>query len=246
MAEENLENKPDIPAASKTKGLSKLELSPSVAILAAGALIAGSIIFIHFMPTQPVVAEGNNSLPPSVDITKPSADDHIIGSPDAPIVLVEYSDFQCPYCNMVYPTLKRLTQESGGQIAWVYRQLPLESIHPQARPAALASECIAEQLGNDGFWKFADTVFANQSKMSPAYYTQLAAQFGADSVKFASCVSSQKYASKIDAQASEAEQNGGTGTPFTVVVGKGLEVPVSGALPYAQFAAVIKAINERQ
>lgn len=91
-------------------------------------------------------------------IRPPSASDHIIGSPTAPIVLVEYSDFQCPYCQLIHPSLEKLVSESNGQIAWVYRNFPLYQIHPQATPAANAAECIAEQLGNDGFWKFANTL----------------------------------------------------------------------------------------
>jgi len=93
-------------------------------------------------------------------IRKPSESDHIIGSPTAPIVLVEYSDFQCPFCQMIHPSLQQLVSESNGKIAWVYRHFPLYQIHPQATPAANAAECIAEQLGNDGFWKFANTLLA--------------------------------------------------------------------------------------
>ncbi|HVV38744.1 MAG TPA: thioredoxin domain-containing protein [Candidatus Paceibacterota bacterium] len=223
----------------------KFELSPSVAILISGLLIAGSILFINTHPAQPAVAE-NNQLPANANVPAPTASDHIVGSPSAPIVLVEYSDFQCPYCAMVYPTLKRIVSESQGQIAWIYREYPLVSIHPQAKPAALAAECITEQLGNDGFWKFADTIFNDQSKMAPAYYAQLAAQMGADSTKFAACVSSEKYQSVLDQGTQEAESNGGNGTPFTVVVGNGVQVPVSGAQPYANFMAVINAIKARQ
>lgn len=224
----------------------KFEISPPLAILASGILIAGSILFVNLHPAQPVVGGDANELPANVNISIPSASDHRLGSPDAPIVLVEYSDFQCPYCKTVHPTLKRLVSESNGQVAWVYRHLPLTSIHSEARPAALAAECIAEQLGNDGFWKFADAIFNDQSKMSSAYYAQLAAQFGADKAIFASCVSSEKYASKIDAESLEAQANGGTGTPYTVIVGEGVQVPLSGAQPYANFKAVIDAIATRQ
>lgn len=92
-------------------------------------------------------------------IRPPSASDHLIGSPDAPIVLVEYSDFECPYCKMIHPTLAQIVSESNGKIAWAYRNFPLYQIHPQATPAANAAECIAAQLGNDAFWKFANTIF---------------------------------------------------------------------------------------
>ncbi len=167
-------------------------------------------------------------------------------TPTAPLVLVEYSDFQCPYCQMIYPTLQKIVSESNGQIAWVMRNYPLTSIHPQARPGALAAECVAEQLGNDGFWKFADTVFANQAKLSPAYYIEVAKGLGVNEATFNSCVATEKYAAKIDAESADAEASGGNGTPFTIVAGHGTQVPVSGALPYAQIMSVINAVKARQ
>lgn len=94
-----------------------------------------------------------------LSIRPPSADDHIIGSPTAPIVLVEYSDFQCPFCKMIHPSLKQIVSESNGQIAWVYRDFPLYQIHPEAENSANAAECIAALKGNDAFWKFGDAIF---------------------------------------------------------------------------------------
>jgi protein-disulfide isomerase len=226
------------------------ELSPSLAIIVAGVIIAAAILLTNFTqgagPTTAGQQQAEQAAYPNADVSAPSESDHIVGSPQAPIVLVEYSDFQCPYCSRVHPTLKRIVSESNGQIAWVYRQQPLESLHPEARPAALASECIAEQLGNDGFWKFADTIFGDQSKMSPSYYEQLAVSFGVDKTKYQSCVASGKYNSKIDAQSQEANDNGGTGTPFTVVWGNGKQVAVVGAVPYATFMSVINQVRGRQ
>src|SRR6185295_1812236 len=128
----------------------------------------------------------------AANVPAPSASDFIVGSPNAPIVLVDYSDFQCPFCSMIYPTLKKITSESNGQIAWVMREYPLYQIHPQALPAANAAECIADQLGNNGFWKFADTVFADQSKLNDGYYLQLAQLLGANVTTFNACVAANK------------------------------------------------------
>lgn len=220
----------------------KFELSPSIAILIAGVLIAGSIIFVNAGPVQPSVAAVGEPTA-ETDVTPPGSSDHWFGSPEAPIVLVEYSDFECPYCAMVHPTLKRIVEESNGEVAWVYRHLPLTSLHPEAMPAALASECIAEQLGSTGFWAFADAMFADQKSMSATRYAALAGELGADQVAFNACMQSEKHLSKIEAQAREAQSNGGTGTPFTVVVTSDTQMPVSGALPYAQFKAVINALR---
>jgi protein-disulfide isomerase len=147
---------------------------------------------------------------------------------------------------MVYPTIKRLVSESNGQIAWVMRNLPLDSIHPEARPAALAAECIAEQKGNDGWWQFADDIFSDQSNLGTARYLAEAQKAGVDMAQYLSCVSSKKYDKKLDEQSAEGQVAGASGTPYTVVYGHGAQVPLSGALPYAQFAAVIKAVQARQ
>ena len=223
---------------SETK---KIEITPSVSILIAGVLIAGAILFTS---NKAPAVEGDAPTA-AAEVRPPSATDHLRGSADAPIVLVEYSDFQCPYCNVIHPTLKKIVEESNGQIAWVYRQLPLTSIHPEAQPAAEASECVAEQLGSGGFWQFADILFANQAKLGSAYYAEVAKGLGADPAKFAACAASGKYADKIATDTTEAQSNGGSGTPFTVVLntktGKGM--PISGALPYAQIMSVIKSVQ---
>lgn len=223
----------------------KLEFSPSVSILVAGVLIAGAIIFVNLHPAA-AVAEGDGTLPGSTSVPAPTAQDHIKGSPTAPIVLVEYSDFQCPYCSMVYPTIKKIVDESQGQVAWVMRNLPLDSIHPEARPAALAAECIAEQKGNDGWWQFADDIFNDQGNLGTARYLTEAQKIGVNMAQYLSCVSTKKYDKKLDEQSAEGQVAGAQGTPYTVVYGHGAQVPLSGALPYAQFSSVIKAVQARQ
>jgi len=226
----------------------KFELNPSISIIIAGVIIAGAIVFTNMRQSAPAaaVAAGAQAPTAATNVRAPSAQDHIIGSPAAPLVLIEYSDFQCPYCNVVHPTLKRIVEESNGQIAWVYRHLPLESIHPNAKPAAIASECVAEQLGNTGFWEFADIIFGDQSKISPAYFEQVALQLGAQKTAYKSCIASASTATKVDADSNEAQQNGGQGTPYTVLYDKKGQTGVSGALPYGTFISVIKSFRERQ
>ena len=224
----------------------KFEFTTPMAVVLAGVIIAGAILYINAHPSAGVAANNvaaQNQPAANVNVPVPSAQDHIIGSPNAKVVLIEYSDFECPFCNLVYPTLKTIVANSNGQVAWVMRNFPLKSIHPEANPAANAAECIAEQLGSDGWFKFADTVFANQDKMSSAYYAQLAQQFGANMTKYNACFSSSKYQSKIDAETADAENNGGQGTPYTIVYGGGKQTPVSGAQPEANFNSVISSIK---
>ncbi|OGM15088.1 hypothetical protein A3D84_04595 [Candidatus Woesebacteria bacterium RIFCSPHIGHO2_02_FULL_42_20] len=92
-------------------------------------------------------------------LPKLSNNDHVRGSRNAAIKLIEYSDFQCPFCQRFHPTVRQAVSDYGDKIALVYRHFPLDSLHPRARPAALASECIAELGGDEAFWKFVDEVF---------------------------------------------------------------------------------------
>lgn len=102
------------------------------------------------------IASGNIVLAQGLSVTEK---DHVKGNPNAKVTLVEFSDFQCPFCKRFHPTVQQALSEYGDQIRLVYKHFPLDSIHPQARPAAEASECIAEQKGSEGFWQFADAVF---------------------------------------------------------------------------------------
>jgi protein-disulfide isomerase len=231
--------------------LPSFELTPAVSILIAGVVIAGAVLYTgrHSAPTATnPSAAAQQGATVTANIPAPSASDHIIGSPTAPIVLVEYSDFQCPYCQVIYPSLKRIVGESNGDVAWAMREFPLYQIHPQAVPAANAAECIAEQLGSAGYFKYADAVFNNQASLNAAYSASLAKQFGADTTKYNTCISNSTYLSKIQQETADAENSGGNGTPFTVIVNTktGKQYPVSGALPYAQLVSVINQAKASQ
>lgn len=91
-----------------------------------------------------------------------ASDEYIRGNPNAPITIVEFSDLQCPFCKRFHPTVQQALSEYGDQVRWVYKHYPIDQLHPHARPAAEASECIGEQKGADGFWQFIDAVFAVQ------------------------------------------------------------------------------------
>src|SRR3989344_4864332 len=138
-------------------------LSIPVAIVIAGALIAGAV----YMGTsrggtadsqQPQTAEQQQTgnLEQMAAIT---SEDHIRGNPNAEVTIVEYSDYECPFCKSFHPTMQRIVDEYGDKVAWVYRHFPLDSIHSKARPEAVAAECAAELGGNDAFWKFTDRFF---------------------------------------------------------------------------------------
>lgn len=164
--------------------------------------------------------------------------DHIRGDKNAPVTLVEFSDFECPFCARVHPTIKALLEKYAGQIRLVYKHFPLTSIHPQAVPAAEASECAA---GQGKFWEFHDAIFENQSQLSESYYSELASQLGLNKSQFDDCVSSRKYQQLVTDNLNEATKAGARGTPYTVIIdAAGNKTPLSGAVPQSNFEAVIE------
>lgn len=173
---------------------------------------------------------------PSANVPAVSKDDHIRGNANAKITIIEYSDFQCPYCGAFHPTLNKVMAQYKDKVRWVYRHFPL-SFHPNAQPAALASECASEQ---GKFWEFADAMFANQDSLSDDYYKKLATDNKLDLNKFNSCYTSKKYLSKITAQAQAGGAAGVDGTPGTFIIDQnGNATPLKGAVPFESVAAEI-------
>lgn len=168
--------------------------------------------------------------------------DHIQGSKDADVIMVEYSDFECPFCEKFHPTAHQALDEYGDKIAWVYRHYPLETLHPRAYPAAIASECVVQQAGNSGFWTFADMIFSDQEKyLTDDGLREAAVAAGADGATFDSCYSSKATEQAIRDMAAGGDTAGVTGTPATFLVNKKGEVwLIPGALPYESLKASIE------
>jgi protein-disulfide isomerase len=168
-------------------------------------------------------------------------DDHVRGDPDAPVTVIEYSDFECPFCGEFHPTLQRLVAESDD-VRWVYRHFPLPSLHPNAEMAAEASECAAEQ---GAFWAMADAMFESQGLgLSRSRLSILAEEVGLDASRFNECLDSGRYASKVQADAADAEAAGAAGTPFTVILAGGNRDRISGAVPLARISSTIESLRQ--
>lgn len=235
-----------------------------IAVIIAGVLIAGAVIYsggktqngntsgnTANVPKEPIAEEKKGDLEQMAPV---SQKDHIRGNPDAPVKIVEYSDFECPFCKRFQETMKQVMDKYGkdGKVAWVYRHLPLDQLHPvKARKEAVASECAAEIGGNDAFWKYADRFFeltpSNNQTNIDTVLPQIAKEIGLDKEKFASCLASTKYDAHIEEDAQNATATGGNGTPWSIVVAKnGKKYPVSGAQPYDSLRQLIElALQEK-
>ncbi len=134
-----------------------------------------------------------------------------IGPEDAPIVIVEFSDFQCPFCKRFYDeTYQQLLAAYPDKIRFVYRHLPLTSIHPEAFPSAEASMCANEQ---NAFWEYHDKIFENQDKLGGELYTQIASDLNLDTVAFEDCLNTGKYKDLIQQDMDFALNLGVQSTP---------------------------------
>ncbi|HEY6077764.1 MAG TPA: thioredoxin domain-containing protein [Polyangiaceae bacterium] len=159
------------------------------------------------------------------------------GKPNAPVTIVEISDFQCPFCSRVGPTLKQIKDKYGPdkvRIVWKHNPLPF---HKQARPAHEAAATVFALSGSDAFWKFHDNAFANMQALTDENFEKWAAEAGVDRAKFKAAYSAKKYAAKVDEDLAMAKKIGATGTPAFRING----ITLSGAQPLEKFAEVIDA-----
>jgi len=227
--------------------MKNLQYSVPIAIIIAGLVIAGAIYLIgnngdteqlgyQDQQNQDINKDNSNN---ESDVLAASEDDHIRGKKDAPVTIVEYSDFECPYCQSYHPTLKKALEEYPDKVRWVYRHFPLDRIHSQATPAAEASECAAEQ---GKFWEFADTLFSNQGQLGEDFYVQAAQDLNLNTDQFENCVTSRKYKEEVQQDFQSGQEVGVTGTPGSFV--NGIEVR-GGAVSYPQLQTKIEqALSE--
>lgn len=191
--------------------------------------------------------EGGNEVPTTGTIRPVDETDHIRGNPNAPIMIVEYSDFDCPFCKNFHETMNKIMENYGsdGKVAWVYRHFPLEQLHPSAPRIAQASECVAELGGNESFWKFADLVFGERGTNEPtntSRLTEFAVSSGVSGTAFDSCLEDGRTKEAVDADFQDGIAAGAEGTPHTLVLVGGQQGVISGAQPYEYVSNIIDTL----
>lgn len=244
------------------------QLDPKSALLVGlvgGVLTLGTIGFIVLgamtlrggktgsTPYQPVAAAGQPSTPTAPEAPAPSVvegpvppitkDDHVRGS--GSVTMIEYSDYECPFCQRFHPTMLKVMEQYKSKVKWVYRHYPL-SFHENAQKEAEAAECISELGGVNAFWKYTDAIFDRTAGGGTGFPLSglgaLAKELGVNQQKFQTCLDSGKYAGKVAEQMSKGEAAGISGTPGTFVIdAKGQATLVTGAQPFEQVKAAIDA-----
>lgn len=170
--------------------------------------------------------------PEMVRINVEVGDAPFLGPKDAPITIVEFADFQCPYCSMAVPTVQEVMKKYDGKVKLVFKNFPL-SFHAQAMNAAVAADCAKAQ---GKYWEMHDKLFENHAKLDDALYGKLATAIGLDSGKFSACMKDPKIKSHVEAELAYGQSLGINGTPAFYINGVQL---MAGAQPKEEFIKVI-------
>lgn len=199
-----------------------------------GSLLVAVAIFLKFS----VLSNTNSELS-----YFRSADTHIYGNEKASIKIVEFSDFECPFCSRLHPTLKKIVDESNGEVSWEYRHLPLAS-HRNARFAAIVSECVATNDSRESFWNFAEDLFSKSGAINRDDIINYAKKYSLTDDDITECESDSGISSLISSDTDSAQTLGARGTPYSIIIKEGSAPrPVSGALPYESWINLINTVK---
>ena len=214
-----------------------------VAIVAGFGLIALAIYFSGIsnktdIETSPTVATTEKQAAAASKIRPVDGTDYIKGNPNASILVVEYSDYDCPFCKSFHDTMNRIMDDYGvtGKVAWVYRQFPQKELHPNAERISQTALCVGELGGNDAFWKFTDLVFSERDIKEPTNISKLpeySEKVGVAKADLLKCLESGHHKKTVADSLQEGAGAGIQGTPQTFVIVGNQMAPIEGAQPYA-------------
>jgi protein-disulfide isomerase len=188
------------------------------------------------LQTKPPTITNPPSQEKSINMVEMIDDDPWAGSRDAKVIIVEFSDFQCPFCAQSLPTVTQIKETYGDRVLFVYRDFPLSSIHPEAQKAGEAAQCAFEQ---DAFWPYHDLIFEKQSDwggVGTPKFKEYSSELGLDTEKFNDCLDSGKYADEVADDLRAGQELGVTGTPTFFINGK----KIVGAQPFQVFQTAIE------
>lgn len=216
-----------------------------LAIVVAGAFIAAAIYFGgNSAGTLTQRVENPNSA--EIDVAPVTAKDHILGSSSAELVIVEYSDTECPFCKVFHQTMQQVVRDYAGKVSWVYRHFPIVQLHAKAPKEAEATECANELGGNQAFWKYIDKLFLttnSNDSLDASELPKIATAVGLNESAFNTCLSSGRHAEFVSKSVEEAVKAGARGTPYSVIITRdGEKVVINGAEPIDMVKSKIDAL----
>lgn len=220
-----------------------------ISIIVAGLIIAGGVLIISRADNAgPQIVENER---PAFEISPITDNDHIRGNPNAEILIIEYSDFECPFCARFHGTMTRVIDEyvDTGKVAWVYRHFPLQD-NKDARFAAEASECVAKLGGEDKFWNFSGQIYADQeNNLKTDQLKEIAISLDIDESEYDKCVNNRETKDRVEKDYQDglkiAKLDANFGTPYNILMPKNAEmIPLGGAVPYSTIKQIIEAVLE--
>ena len=200
--------------------------------------------------TEPVTIEGievnpgeTNTANTGSGLRPITADDHILGNTNAKLVIVEYSDTECPFCKQFHNTMQNVIENNNGNVAWVYRHYPIAQLHQKAFHEAEATECAWEIGGNTGFWKYTNEIYKrtpSNNGLPVEELPKIAEYVGLNLKSFNTCLDSGKFANKINTDMTDGRMNKVEGTPTSFVLVDGKVVnKIDGAQDFNGVQAII-------
>jgi protein-disulfide isomerase len=203
------------------------------ALLVCGFLLGIASGFLIWGNNSPTLADSVNETQSLKRISVEEGNNPSIGPADAPITIIEFSDYQCPFCQRWHDQVfQRLLDEYPTQVRIVYRDFPLESIHPESLPAAMAADCAGDQ---NAYWQFHDRLFSYEVDLGREAYLKYASELKLDMTAFTACLDSNKYEAEVRADMKYGSSLGVYSTPTFYVNG----LYLLGAQPYDTFKALI-------
>lgn len=232
--------------------MQKTNLVIPLAIIIAGAMLAGAVYFRKDNDSRaaaaPAAAKESDTIDGvgNIKIKEVTSVDYIRGNPNAAVKVIVFSDTECPFCKRFHDTMNQIMDEygRGSQVAWVYRHFPLEAIHSKARKEAEALECAGDLGGNTGFWNYADKLFEitpSNDGLDMKELPNVAVSVGLDLNKFNECLGSGKFVKNVTEDLDDGAGAGARGTPYSIVIAaNGKKFTINGALPYESVKATIE------
>ncbi len=228
----------------------KKDLMTPIAIVVAGAVIALALYFaLSGKANAPTAQNGGEQAPQEIKIRGIEKDELIKGSKDAKIVIVEYSDTECPFCKRFHETMNKIVDDYKGQVTWIYRHFPLDQLHPKARKEAEAVECAVKIAGPEKGFAYLDRlveITPSNNKLDLAELPNIAKYVGVDVARFNKCIENRETKDVVEKDYQEAISSGGRGTPHNIfIVGKE-KFAVPGGLPYDKMKQIVDELLKQQ
>ena len=225
-----------------------------IAIICGFAMIAIAIFFTNKNKTEPLplaVTGGSDTELPASGVPKAVTEaDYIFGNPNAPILMVVYSDYDCPFCKQYHGTMKQIMDEYGvtGKVAWVYRQFPLPQLHPNSPKISEAALCVGSVGGNTAFWDFTQRVYDSRDVDEATNITKLpeyAKESGVSESDYLACMKDGKMQQAVLDSIADALNVGMNDTPHTVLMVGEQQTNIVGAQPYDIVKGIIENLIDQ-